>query len=136
MGKLEEYQKGRNEGMDFALRIVRKDGLDGLETEIKKRGITGISINLSHKELEAATANMRNMMFDTYMAFTLGILHDVFGFGPKRAEKFVEHFDQGTELMLQGAITWDEILQRTDEILKKKVQIRYNDRDTRLKREY
>lgn len=136
MGKLQDYQNGRNEGMNLALRIVRKDGLEGLEKECKKRGITGISINVSHKEMEAATINMRNMMFDTYMAVTLGVLHDIFGFGPLRAERFAEHFDRAAEMLAEGVITWDDILQGTDEVLKKKVSIRYNDRNTRLKREY
>lgn len=134
--KIQQWQQGRNEGMDYALRIVEKDGIEGLRTEIKKRGITGISINCSHKELEKASESMRNMMFDTFMCFTLGILHDEFGIGPERAQRFMDKFCEGAELMDQGVIEWDGIIERTNEILGKQLTIRYNNMNHQLKREY
>jgi len=133
---MDEYMRGRNEGIDYSLRIVRKDGLQGLEEEAIKRGITGISINMSHKELEKATENMRNMMFDTFMCFTLGILHDKWGFGPKRAAEFMQAFNEGAALFDEGVITWDKIIENTREVLGKELVIRYNERDTKLERRY
>lgn len=134
--KMKKEDRYRFDGMDYALRIAKKDGGEGLEKEIKKRGITGISINLSHKEMERATENMRNMMFDTFMCFTLGILHDEFGIGPERAQRFIDKFLEGVELMDQGVITWQQIIDNTYEVLGKKMEIRYNDKDTKLEREY
>lgn len=136
MSKLDKLQQGRSEGMDYALRIAKKDGIEGLEKEIKKRGITGISINMSHNELEKATENMRNMMFDTFMCFTLGILHDVYGFGGKRAQQFIDKFMEGAKLMEEGVITWQQIIENANEVLGKELSIRYNEKDTKLEREY
>ena len=47
MGKLEEYMKGRTEGMEFALRLVKDKGIEELEKEIKFRNRTGISLNVT-----------------------------------------------------------------------------------------
>lgn len=136
MSKMDEYMRGRNEGMDFSLRIVRKDGQEGLEEEVKKRGITGISINYSHKELEKATVNMRNMMFDTFLCFTIGILHDCYGFGPKRIADFKKAFLEGAKLFDEGVITWQQIIDNTKEVLGEDVLIRFNEKDTKIEREY
>ena len=107
MGKMSKEEIARYEGMAYALRIAKKDGIEGLEAEIKKRGITGISINMSHKEMEKATENMRNMMFDTFLCFTIGILHDCFGFGKARANKFKNHFFEGSQFLEDGVLAWN-----------------------------
>lgn len=52
MGKLEEYMKGRTEGMEFALRLVKDKGIEELEKEIKFRNRTGISLNVTRQELK------------------------------------------------------------------------------------
>lgn len=136
MANFKKEELARMEGMVYALRIAKKDGIEELEKEIKKRGITGISINCSHKELENASVNMRNMMFDTFMCFTIGILHDCFGFGQNRARKFQEKFMEGSELLAAGTISWEEIIEATEDALKMKLHIRKNDTNTQIKRIY
>ena len=136
MSKQNDYMNGRMEGMAYALRIAEKDGIEGLREELLKRNITKINLNVSHKELEKATEQMRNMMFDTFMAFTVGILHDVWGFGPDRTQKFMDKFQEGAELMEQGVITWDEIIENAYEVVGKKLAIRHNDTNTRLEKIY
>lgn len=48
---LKDYQRGRNDGLALALKIVQEGGREALEAEIKNRGVTGISVNLTQKEL-------------------------------------------------------------------------------------
>lgn len=136
MGKQDMYMQGRAEGMAYALRIAETDGIEGLRTECKKRNITGLNLNVSHKELEIATEQMRNMMFDTFMAFTIGILHDVWGFGPDRTQKFMDKFVEGAELMEQGVITWDQIIENTYDAVGKKIAIRRNDTNKKIEHIY
>lgn len=136
MGRMSKEEMARYEGMVYALRIARKDGIEGLEEEIKKRGISGISLNVSHKELEKATTNMRNMMFDTFTCFTVGILHDCYGFGQKRAREFVKHFNEGSQLLMDGTLSWQQVIENTEEALGMKLQLRENVKDTRLERIY
>ena len=40
MNKMKEYERGREDGLDLALRIVRDGGIEALEREVKFRGIT------------------------------------------------------------------------------------------------
>lgn len=127
---------GRREGMAYAARIVEKDGLEGLKEEIKKRNITGLDLNISHKEMEVATTQMRNMMLDTIMAFSMGIMHDEFGFGHDRLQRFMDKFQEGAELLNSGVITWDQIITNTEESTGIQLMIRRNDKDVRIKREY
>ena len=136
MSKADDMARGRMEGLEYAERIVQKDGLKGLQEEIKKRGYTGISINVSHKEMEQATAQMRNMMLDTIMAMSIGILHDEFGYGHDRLQRFIDKFQEGAELLAEGVITWEQIIENTEEVVGIPLSIRRNDHDVKLKRAY
>lgn len=136
MSKLDDLAAGRREGMAYALRIVEKDGIEGLKEEIEKRKITGLDLNISHKEMEEATQQMRNMMMDTIMAFSIGILHDIFGFGHKRATRFKENFEAGADLLNSGAISWQQIIENTEETTGIQLKIRRNDTNTTIKRRY
>lgn len=49
MNKMKEYERGREDGLDLAIRIVRDGGIEALEREIKFRGITGVhTLSLIH----------------------------------------------------------------------------------------
>lgn len=49
---LKDYQRGRNDGLALALKIVQEGGREALEAEIKNRGVTGISVNLFGEKTE------------------------------------------------------------------------------------
>lgn len=55
--------------------------------------------------------------FTAYMMVTLLILHDDFGFGQKRAEKFTEAFYKLLESYNQGEISIGEMKQRIFDVL-------------------
>jgi hypothetical protein len=136
MSKVDDMARGRMEGLVYAERIVSKDGIEGLREEIKKRGCSGMSINVSHKEMEKATSQMRNMMLDTVMSMSMGILHDKFGFGHDRLQKFMDAFQDGAELLNDGVITWQQIIDNTEEVTGIHLTLRRNDQDVKIKREY
>ena len=48
MNKMREYERGREDGLDLARRIVREGGVEALEKECRFRNITGI--HTSHDE--------------------------------------------------------------------------------------
>ena len=131
-----DMARGRMEGLVYAERIVSKDGIEGLREEIKKRGCSGVSINVSHKEMEKATSQMRNMMLDTVMSMSMGILHDKFGFGHDRLQKFMDAFQDGAELLNDGVITWQQIIDNTEEVTGIHLTLRRNDQNVQIKRQY
>lgn len=64
MNKMKEYERGREDGLDLALRIVRDGGIEALERKIKFRGITGVHTSLASKDLDKAAQKIKEMTLD------------------------------------------------------------------------
>lgn len=47
---LKDYQRGRNDGLALALKIVQEGGREALEGEIKNRGVTGGKLIMNYNE--------------------------------------------------------------------------------------
>lgn len=74
MSKLDQYMKGRTEGMEFALRLAKDKGIEELEKEVRFRNRTGVSLNLTRQEIAAGSDKIKNMTFaslSTFMSFLL-----------------------------------------------------------------
>lgn len=112
---LKDYQKGRNDGLALALKIVREGGADALEEEIKARGVTGISVNLSQKELEQALTPIKDLTIRTLLAMSVSSLRDEYGFGKERLQRFVDRFMKKTECLAAGWVTWKDICENIEE---------------------
>ena len=84
MNKMKEYERGREDGLDLALRIVRDGGIEALEREIKFRGITGVHTSSASKDLDKAAQKIKEMTLDTFTILGIAVLHDDFGFGQIR----------------------------------------------------
>lgn len=52
--KAKDWQKGRDDGLALALKIVREGGVEALEEEIRARGAMGLQTSLTMKELDDA----------------------------------------------------------------------------------
>ena len=112
---LKDYQKGRNDGLALALKIVREGGADALEEEIKARGVTGIHVNLSQKELEQALTPIKDLTIRTLLAMSVSSLRDEYGFGKERLQRFVDRFMKKTECLMSGWVTWKDICENIEE---------------------
>lgn len=126
MGKLEEYMKGRTEGMEFALRLVKDKGIEELEKEIKFRNRTGISLNVTRQELNAASGRIKEMTLDTFTILGVAALHDAFGFGEKRCQRFMDKMGEGTEYLMNDLATWEDYIGAIKEELGMNLKIRWN----------
>ena len=105
MNKMREYERGREDGLDLALRIVRDGGLEALEKECKLRGTTGIHTSLAVKDLDKASEAIKQMTLDTFTILGIAVLHDDFGFGEKRCQRFMDGMDRGAEYLVDGLAT-------------------------------
>lgn len=110
MSKLDQYTRGRTEGMEFALRLAKDKGIEELEKEVRFRNRTGISLNLTRQELAAGSQNIKNMTFDTMLAMSLMVLRDEFDFGKKRLERFKDRFTQKATSLADDYCTWLDII--------------------------
>lgn len=127
MNKLREYERGREDGLDLARRIVKEDGLEALEKECKFRGATGIRTSLATKDLAKASHKIKEMTLDTFTILCIAALHDAFGFGEKRCRKLIKKMEEGAEYLMDDLATWDDYIREIKEQLGIDLKIRWND---------
>lgn len=108
MGKLDAKMEGRYEGMVFALEIVKKGGVEALEEEVRKRGLSGFRILVPHKELEKWRSQITQRTIDMVMAIGCLTLHDVFGMGKVRLQRWLDRFFAKTRCLIDPKCGVDE----------------------------
>lgn len=126
MSSINKEMQARTEGMTYALRIAKEKRLEELEKEIKFRNLTGISLNLSRKDLNKASEKIKEMTMDTFTILTVAVLHDEFGFGEKRCQRFIDRMNKKAECMIDDLCTWDDYIKSIKEELNVNLQIRWN----------
>lgn len=126
MSSRNKEMQARSEGMAYALRIAREKGIEELEKEIKFRNLTGISLNLSRKDLNQASEKIKEMAMDTFTILTVAVLHDEFGFGEKRCQRFIDRMNQKADCLIDDFCTWDDYIRTIKDELNLNLQIRWN----------
>lgn len=126
MGKIDAKMEGRTEGLELAYRIVKEGGAEALEREMKRRRVTGIKIPVDHRELDKAATKVKMQILDTVLAMSIMVLRDEFDFGKKRLERFKDRFNQKTECLNDGLVTWADILETIKDETRIDLQIREN----------
>jgi hypothetical protein len=114
MGKMNDRMEGRNQGIVFALELVRKGGIEALEKEVVARNISGLSMTMAQKEVEQ---NIRTMQFhSTRMSIAIALitLLDEFGMGKYQVRKFKETFDKKVDDIIEKDGDTSEMLKRIE----------------------
>lgn len=124
---LKSYQDGRKDGLLLALKLVKEGGVENLEKEISFRSLTGINTALARKDLDKASDPIKAMVIDTVCVMSIHVLHDEFGFGNGRIQRFMGRFQEKADCLEQGNLDWDDIVKVNQEELGIDLQIRYND---------
>ena len=123
---MREYERGREDGLLLAQRIVREGGAEALEREIKFRGVTGIHTSLAAKDLDKASEKIKEMTLDTFTILSIAALHDAFGFGEKRCQRFMDKVAEGADLLMDDLATWSDYIDSIKEELGLNMEIRWN----------
>lgn len=126
MNKMREYERGREDGLSLGLRIVREGGLEALENEIRFRNISGIHTSLAAKDLDKASEKIKEMTLDTFTIIGIAALHDAFGFGEKRCQRWMDKVMEGADYLVDGLATWKDYINSIKERLNLDLQIRWN----------
>ena len=126
MNKMREYERGREDGLSLGLRIVREGGLEALENEIRLRNISGIHTSLAAKDLDKASEKIKEMTLDTFTIIGIAALHDAFGFGEKRCQRWMDKVMEGADYLVDGLATWEDYINSIKERLNLDLQIRWN----------
>ena len=122
----------RREGMSYAIRYAKKHGLEALEEDLKRRQAYNIPIRISNKELQTFTDNVKNMMLDTVLILASVTLHDEFGFGRDRLERFMRRFNFKAECIGEDYTDWQDQIAILKEESGLEYSIRKNDKNVRI----
>lgn len=122
---MREYERGREDGLLLAQRIVREGGVEALDKEIKFRGCTGIHTSLASKDLDVASQKIKEMALDVFLVLGIAALHDCFGFGQKRCQKWKDKIDEGADIILDDMATWKDYTDSIKEELNLDLEVRW-----------
>lgn len=126
-------EQARREGMSYALKYAKENGIEALESELKRRGAYNIPIRISDKDLKAFTDNAKMMLLDTVLILTSMTLHDEFGFGKERLQRFIERFNFKAECIGDDYTTWQDQIDTLKEECGLEYQLRMNDKNIVMK---
>ena len=126
--KMNDYLRGRNEGMQFALRIAKERGIEALEKEAKFRQVTNLPSDIKMESARKAFTQIRENTADLVMAMTLATLRDEFGFGAKRLQRYIERFEGKMDCINEDYVTWMDIVDNIEEETGVKLSINALDR--------
>lgn len=129
MNKMREYERGREDGLSLALRIAKEGGIEALEREIKFRGVTGIHTSLASKDLDKASEQIKEITLDTFTVMSVAVLHDEFGFGEKRCQRYMDGINKAAEYIVDGLATWPDYISAIKEEIGLDLRIRWNGRE-------
>lgn len=104
-----DYIAGRMDGLKLALRAVEQGGIEGLRKEIKYRGNGGMNTKLTMQELNEASQTIKENCVDTIFTMAMYALHDEYGFGPERMQRFYDRFMLKTDMVLNRVTDFPEI---------------------------
>lgn len=131
MNKIREYERGREDGLSLALRIAKEGGIEALEKEIRFRGITGIHTSLASKDLDKAAEKIKEITLDTFTVMSVAVLHDEFGFGEKRCQRYMDGINKAAEYIVDGLATWPDYISAIKEEIGLDLRIRWDGREVK-----
>lgn len=116
-------------GLSLALRIAKEGGIEALEREIKFRGVTGVHTSLASKDLDKAAEKIKEITLDTFTVMSVAVLHDEFGFGEKRCQRYMDGINKAAEYIVDGLATWPDYIVAIKEEIGLDMRIRWDGRE-------
>lgn len=132
MGRNKEEQ-ARMEGMAQALRIAKTKGIAGLEADLKMRNITGLPCAVSRAAMDECIMNIKYNVIDTFTILVAYTLHEKFGFGKTRLNRFIHDFNFQAECLDEDYCTWEDQIEILRQECGLDLSIRKNDKDVRVR---
>lgn len=108
--KWSEYQRGRQDGLLLAAKIVKKDGIEGLEKELQFRGMTKINSGITRKELNSLSMQIKDKILDAFLILGVASIYDTFGFGQKRCNRWVQKLNEAASYLSDDLAEWDDYI--------------------------
>lgn len=122
-----KQEQWRREGMAFCIRFLEEhDGdVEALKREIERRGAYGIPISVSRADEERFCEGVKHSCLDSVLVLTLVTLHDAFGFGRERLNRFKTLFNTKSECLAENYATWNDEIAILEQECGLKMNIRW-----------
>lgn len=104
------------QGMLRAYQLAKDDGIEALEKELRFRNITKVNGPMLAKEIDAGLDEIKRLTFETILTMAVGVLYSEFGFGKTRLERFRKAFDDATDGLADGIVTWADICYNIEDL--------------------
>ena len=104
--------QGRNEGIAFCDKIAKEKGLEELQRVTRQRNLAGLRTLIDPKDLDKDLINIKMQILDTVLIMSLIVLKDEFDFGSKRLDRFKKRFNDKTECLESGNVTWADMIEQ------------------------
>ena len=127
MSKQDYIMQGRNEGIAFCDKIAKEKGLEELHRIARQRNLAGLRTLIDPKDLDKDLINIKMQILDTVLIMSLIVLKDEFDFGSKRLDRFKKRFNDKTECLESGNVTWVDMIEQIQQENDIKLQLREND---------
>lgn len=127
MSKQDYIMQGRNEGIAFCDKIATEKGLEELQRVTRQRNLAGLRTLIDPKDLDKDLINIKMQILDTVLIMSLIVLKDEFDFGSKRLDRFKKRFNDKTECLESGNVTWVDMIEQIQQENDIKLQLREND---------
>ena len=127
MSKRDYIMQGRNEGIAFCDKIATEKGLEGLQRVTRQKNLAGLRTLIDPKDLDKDLINIKMQILDTVLIMSLIVLKDEFDFGSKRLDRFKKRFNDKTECLESGNVTWVDMIEQIQQENDIKLQLREND---------
>ena len=113
--KMAEYNKGRLQGLEMAVRILTENGDERgaklIRDEIRRRNMTPIKLGVTAKELAEALLPIKRIMYEQSQCLTLMVLHDEFGFGKGRCMRFLRRWNLKVDCLAGDLVDWKDMVE-------------------------
>ena len=123
----------RRSGIAYAYTVIKQaqdagcsdsEAIEKLINEIKYRNITKVPISITEAEMNRFCADTKANCVTTFKLMTCLTLHDEFGFGYKRLNRFMERFKIKAESLADDYATWADYQQALWEECKIKIDVK------------
>lgn len=117
----------RMSGAAWIVDFIEKNGMDAAKLELKRRGAQYIPMEIDNDRLRDFEYRVKCNTIDSVVILTAAVLRDEFGFGQQRLDRFMERFDQKTDCIYDGDVTFMDYAEVLKEETGIELEIRRNE---------
>lgn len=115
MGKLSKEEVARYSGANWLIEYAKKNGLEAAEKELEMRGVRNIPLGVNKTDLHKFEVEEKKNTIATILLMACATLHDEYGFGYDRMNRFIDRFNMKTECIVDNYVDWTDIQQTIQE---------------------